>query len=133
MEYTISLIPIVQGPYSCSGFRTSTVVYTSAPRYLYMVRFQALVCVCENPQGPHGPFWQDPTPRRSQETLLGPKPLNPKIGPKTQPYVSTLKLLSPTLNYQNLLFCRVPINSILGLKNENLQKVGFGSLRYSCF
>ena len=35
-----------------------------------------------------------------------------------------------TLTYQNLLFCRVPINSILGLIIRTYKKVGFGSLRY---
>ena len=34
-----------------------------------------------------------------------------------------------TLTYQNLLFCRVPINSILGFIIRTYKKVGFGSLR----
>ena len=34
-----------------------------------------------------------------------------------------------TLTYQNLLFCRVPINSILGFIIGTYKKVGFGSLR----
>ena len=34
-----------------------------------------------------------------------------------------------TLTYQNLLFCRVPINSILGLIIRSHKKVGFGRLR----
>ena len=35
-----------------------------------------------------------------------------------------------TLTYQNLLFCRVPINSILGFIIRTYKKVGLGSLRY---
>ena len=35
-----------------------------------------------------------------------------------------------TLNYQNLLFCRVPINSILGFMIRTYKKVGFGSLAF---
>ena len=35
-----------------------------------------------------------------------------------------------TLTYQNLLCCRVPINSILGSIIRTYKKVGFGSLRY---
>ena len=34
-----------------------------------------------------------------------------------------------TLTYQNLLFCRVPIISILGLIIRTYNKVGLGSLR----
>ena len=34
-----------------------------------------------------------------------------------------------TLNYQNLLSCRVPINSILGFIIRTYKKVGFGRLR----
>ena len=34
-----------------------------------------------------------------------------------------------TLTYQNLLFCRAPINSILGFIIGTYKKVGFGSLR----
>ena len=34
-----------------------------------------------------------------------------------------------TLAYQNLLFCRVPINSILGFIVRTYKEVGFGSLR----
>ena len=40
-----------------------------------------------------------------------------------------------TLTYQNLLFCRVPVNSILGCiirTYGTCKKVGFGSLRYVC-
>ena len=36
-----------------------------------------------------------------------------------------------TLTYQNLLFCRVRINSIFGFIIRTYKKVGFGSLRYS--
>ena len=36
---------------------------------------------------------------------------------------------TPTLTYQNLLFCRVPINSILGCIIRTYKKVGFGRLR----
>ena len=39
------------------------------------------------------------------------------------------KVLNPTLTYQNLLFCRVPINSILGFIIRTYKKIGFGSLR----
>ena len=35
-----------------------------------------------------------------------------------------------TLTYQNLLFCRVPINSILGFIIRTYKKVGYGSLNY---
>ena len=35
-----------------------------------------------------------------------------------------------TLTYQNLLFCRVPINSILGFTIRTYKKVGFGSLKH---
>ena len=35
-----------------------------------------------------------------------------------------------TLTYQNLLFCRVPINSILRFIIRTYKKVGYGSLRY---
>ena len=35
-----------------------------------------------------------------------------------------------TLTYQNLLFCRVRIDSILGFIVRTYKKVGFGSLRY---
>ena len=35
----------------------------------------------------------------------------------------------PTLTYQNLLFCTVPINSILGFVIRTYRKVGFGRLR----
>ena len=34
------------------------------------------------------------------------------------------------LTYQNLLFCRVPINSILRFIIRTCKKVGFGRLRY---
>ena len=34
-----------------------------------------------------------------------------------------------TLTYQNLLFCRVPIKSILGFTIRTYKKVGFGSFR----
>ena len=34
-----------------------------------------------------------------------------------------------TLTYQNLLFCRVPINSILGFVVRTYKKVGLGSVR----
>ena len=36
-----------------------------------------------------------------------------------------------TLTYQNLLFCRVLINCILGFIIRTYKKVGFGSLRYT--
>ena len=36
--------------------------------------------------------------------------------------------LGSTLTYQNLLFCRVPINSILGFIIGAYKKVGFGRL-----
>ena len=35
-----------------------------------------------------------------------------------------------TLTHQNLLFCRVPMNSILGFIVRTSKKVGFGGLRY---
>ena len=35
-----------------------------------------------------------------------------------------------TLTYQNLLFCRVPINPIIGFIIRNYKKVGFASLTY---
>ena len=40
--------------------------------------------------------------------------------------------LGPTLTYQTLLFCRVPVNSILGFIIRTCKKVGlgFGRLRY---
>ena len=38
--------------------------------------------------------------------------------------------LNPTLTYQNLLFCRVPIKSLLGSILRTYKKVGFGRLRY---
>ena len=37
--------------------------------------------------------------------------------------------VSPTLTYQNLLFCRVPINPILGFIIRTYKKEGFGRLR----
>ena len=37
------------------------------------------------------------------------------------------KPLNPILTYQNLLFCRVPINFILGLIMGTYKKVGYGS------
>ena len=37
--------------------------------------------------------------------------------------------LRPTFNYQDLLFCRVPINPILGFIIITYKKVGLGSLR----
>ena len=37
----------------------------------------------------------------------------------------------PTLTYQNLLFCRVPINPILGSRIGTYKKVGFSRSRYS--
>ena len=49
-----------------------------------------------------------------------------------QPQLAALQfgaLTSLTLIYQNLLFCRVPIISILGLIISTYKKVGFGSLR----
>ena len=36
---------------------------------------------------------------------------------------------SPTLTYQNLLFCRVPIRSILGCRIRTYKNGGFGRLR----
>ena len=36
--------------------------------------------------------------------------------------------LGSTLTYQNLLFCRVPIKSILGFIIRTYKKVGYGSL-----
>ena len=39
--------------------------------------------------------------------------------------------MGSTLTYQNLLVCRVPINSIFGFKIRTYKKVGFGSLRYA--
>ena len=41
--------------------------------------------------------------------------------------------VSQTLTYQNLLFCRVPINSILGFIIRTYKKVGYGSLRKTYF
>ena len=37
--------------------------------------------------------------------------------------------LVATLTHQNLLFCRVPINLILGLIIRTYKEVGFGRLR----
>ena len=39
--------------------------------------------------------------------------------------------LKSTLNYQTLLFCRVPIHSILRFIIRTYKKVGFGRLRYT--
>ena len=36
---------------------------------------------------------------------------------------------NPTFTYQNLLFCRVPINPILGFVIRTYKKEGFGRLR----
>ena len=36
-----------------------------------------------------------------------------------------------TLSYQNLLVCRVPMNSILGFIMRTYKKVGYGSVRYT--
>ena len=44
---------------------------------------------------------------------------------------NSFQCLSATLTYQNLLFCRVPINSILGFIIRTYKKVRFGSLRYT--
>ena len=39
--------------------------------------------------------------------------------------------LKSTLNYQTLLFCRVPIHSILRFIIRTYKKVGFGRLRWA--
>ena len=49
---------------------------------------------------------------------------SPIMGPASLPHYSTL-------TYQNLLFCRAPMNSILGFILRTSQKVGFGRLRYT--
>ena len=38
--------------------------------------------------------------------------------------------ITDALTYQNLRFCRVPINSILGFIIRTYKKVGFGRLRW---
>ena len=38
-------------------------------------------------------------------------------------------MFGSTLTHQNLLFCRVPINSIIGFTLGTYKKVGFGRLR----
>ena len=45
-----------------------------------------------------------------------------------QPYEPSIRY--DTLTKQNLLFCRVPMNFILGFIIGTYKKVGFGSLRY---
>ena len=59
-----------------------------------------------------------------------------KPAPKVKPTIRTTRsqdlmkgMLNPTLSYQNLLFCRAPINSILGFIITTYKKVGYGSLR----
>ena len=53
--------------------------------------------------------------------------------PNPKPQAGNAKLLrlclEVTLTYQNLLFCRVPINSILGFIIRTYKKVGFGRLK----
>ena len=54
-------------------------------------------------------------------------------GGSTQPilsHCSSLFWLRHTLTYQTLLFCRVPINPILGFIIRTYKKVGFGRLRH---
>ena len=65
-------------------------------------------------------------PREKQKQIPSPNPQTPESLPKA--LNPKLKVLNPTLTHQNLLFCRVPINSILGFIIRN-KKVGFGSLR----
>ena len=44
-------------------------------------------------------------------------------------FIYTYKIGIDTLPYQDLLFCRVPINTVLGFIIRTYKKVGFGSLR----
>ena len=56
------------------------------------------------------------------------------LGPELGVLRSRFRLLqlspiNPALTYQNLLFCRVPINPILGFKIRAYKKVGFSRSR----
>ena len=51
----------------------------------------------------------------------------------SSPQGCRLEFWEPTLTYQNLLFCRVPINPILGFIIRTYKKVGFGRSRYATY
>ena len=70
--------------------------------------------------------------------VLRPHPLDAHPGPprpmKPKPCLSKIRnpipeTLTLAETYQNLLFCRVPINSILGFIIRTHRKIGFGRLR----
>ena len=52
-----------------------------------------------------------------------------RCGDRVLVFGSGVSVIAYTLTYQNLLFCRVPINSILGCIIRTYKKVGFGRLR----
>ena len=81
----------------------------------------------------YSPGLQPPEP-----STVKPKPGNPQSNESQDKYLKPypadiIHLISrkpeATLTYQNLLFCRVPMNSILGFIIGTYKKVGFGSLR----